>query len=52
MGVKAKTISDFNDLELELSQPIKGLTVVVLSMPGREENAELLREIYAKILSM
>jgi 2-succinyl-5-enolpyruvyl-6-hydroxy-3-cyclohexene-1-carboxylate synthase len=52
MGVNAKTISDFNDLERELSQPIKGLTVVVLSMPDREANADLLKEIYAKISSM
>ena len=52
MGVSAKTISTQAQLITELSEPVKGLSVVVLTVPHREENADFLKGIYSSVSSM
>jgi 2-succinyl-5-enolpyruvyl-6-hydroxy-3-cyclohexene-1-carboxylate synthase len=52
MGVAAKTIDSQAQLTKELSEPVKGLSVVVVSVPNREANADLLKGIYSSVASM
>ena len=52
MGVRAKTISSIDELQLEMLEPIIGLSVVVLPVPSRRENADFLRELYQEIESI
>ena len=52
MGVSAKTITTQAQLITELSEPVKGLSVVVLTVPNREENADFLKGIYSSVSSM
>jgi 2-succinyl-5-enolpyruvyl-6-hydroxy-3-cyclohexene-1-carboxylate synthase len=52
MGVAAKTIESQAQLTKELSEPVKGLSVVVVSVPNREANADLLKGIYSSVASM
>jgi 2-succinyl-5-enolpyruvyl-6-hydroxy-3-cyclohexene-1-carboxylate synthase len=52
MGVAAKTISTQKELIIELSGPIKGLSVVVVNAPGREVTADFLKGIYNSVASM
>ena len=52
MGVAAKTIESQAQLNKELSEPVKGLSVVVVSVPNREANADLLKGIYNSVASM
>jgi 2-succinyl-5-enolpyruvyl-6-hydroxy-3-cyclohexene-1-carboxylate synthase len=52
MGVAAKTIGSQKELSSELSEPVKGLSVVVVSVPNREANADLLKGIYSSVASM
>jgi 2-succinyl-5-enolpyruvyl-6-hydroxy-3-cyclohexene-1-carboxylate synthase len=52
MGIKSKTINSKAELISELSEPIKGLSVVVIDVPSRDSNADLLKGIYNSISSM
>jgi 2-succinyl-5-enolpyruvyl-6-hydroxy-3-cyclohexene-1-carboxylate synthase len=52
MGIPAKTIGTQRELITELSEPIKGLSVVVVNAPNREANADSLKGIYKSISSM
>jgi len=52
MGVSAKTINSQAQLIAELSKPVKGLSVVVLTVPQRDENADFLKGIYSSVTSM
>jgi len=52
MGVAAKTIGTQKELVMELSEPIKGLSVVVINAPGREVTADFLKGIYNSVASM
>jgi 2-succinyl-5-enolpyruvyl-6-hydroxy-3-cyclohexene-1-carboxylate synthase len=52
MGVAAKTIGTQKELITELSEPIKGLSVVVVSAPNREVSADFLKVIYSSVTSM
>jgi len=52
MGIAAKTIDSQAQLTKELSEPVKGLSVVVVSVPNREANADLLKGIYSSVASM
>lgn len=52
MGITAKTIGSHSELIAELSEPIIGMSVVVISVPDREANADFLKGIYSKISSM
>jgi 2-succinyl-5-enolpyruvyl-6-hydroxy-3-cyclohexene-1-carboxylate synthase len=52
MGISAKTIDSSVQLLKELAEPVKGVSVVVVNVPKREANADLLKEIYSSISSM
>jgi 2-succinyl-5-enolpyruvyl-6-hydroxy-3-cyclohexene-1-carboxylate synthase len=52
MGVPAKTIDSLSQLKAELAEPLKGIAVVVVNVPNRDANAELLKEIYNSVSSM
>jgi 2-succinyl-5-enolpyruvyl-6-hydroxy-3-cyclohexene-1-carboxylate synthase len=52
MGIAAKKISTQAELQSEISAPIQGLSVVVISVPARESNADFLKGIYSGISSM
>ena len=52
MGIPAKTIGSQKELITELSEPVKGLSVVVVNAPNREDNADFLKGIYNSVSSM
>jgi 2-succinyl-5-enolpyruvyl-6-hydroxy-3-cyclohexene-1-carboxylate synthase len=52
MGIAAKTIGTQKELITELSEPVKGLSVVVVNAPGREVTADFLKGIYSSVASM
>ena len=52
MGISAKTISSQKELMTELSDPVRGISVVVVNAPQREANADFLKEIYKNVSSM
>lgn len=52
IGVPAKTISTQAELKRELAAPIKGVSVVVITTPDRETNADFLKKIYSQVDSM
>ena len=52
MGISAKTINSQAQLIAELSEPITGLSVVVINVPDREANADFLKGIYNSVSSM
>ena len=52
MGITSKTIGSQKELITELSEPVKGLSVVVVNAPNREANADFLKGIYNSVSSM
>jgi 2-succinyl-5-enolpyruvyl-6-hydroxy-3-cyclohexene-1-carboxylate synthase len=52
MGIASKTIGSQKELISELSQPVNGLSVVVVNAPNREANADFLKGIYNSVSSM
>jgi 2-succinyl-5-enolpyruvyl-6-hydroxy-3-cyclohexene-1-carboxylate synthase len=52
MGIKAKTINSQAQLIAELSEPVEGISVVVVNAPSREAGADLLKGIYNSVISM
>ena len=52
MGIKTKTIDNQAQLTAEISEPIKGLSIVVLNVPDREAGADFLKGIYNNVASM
>ena len=52
MGISAKTINSQAQLIAELSEPVTGLSVVVINVPDREANADFLKGIYSSVSSM
>jgi len=52
MGLGAKTIGTQKELVTELSEPVKGLSVIVVNAPNREVTADFLKEIYSSVASM
>lgn len=52
MGIDSKTINSQAELITELSAPVRGLSVVVVTVPQREQNAIFLQEIYNSVKSM
>ena len=52
MGIPSKTISSQSELTTELSEPIQGLSVVVIKAPNRDANADFLKGIYNSVSSM
>ena len=51
-GVKTTTISSVKELSESLTKPVTGFEIVVVKVPTREKNAELLKAIYAKMESL
>jgi 2-succinyl-5-enolpyruvyl-6-hydroxy-3-cyclohexene-1-carboxylate synthase len=52
MGINSKTIDSQAQLISELSEPVKGISVVVVNAPSRETGADLLKGIYNSVSSM
>ena len=52
MGVAGKRINTQAQLTLELTEPIRGISVVVVDVPNRDANADFLKAIYSSISSM
>jgi 2-succinyl-5-enolpyruvyl-6-hydroxy-3-cyclohexene-1-carboxylate synthase len=52
IGVPAKTISTQAELKSELAAPIKGVSVVVITAPDREANADFLKKVYSQVDSI
>jgi len=52
MGVAAKTIDSLPQLKAELTEPVEGISVVVINAPDRDANADQLKGIYNSISSM
>jgi 2-succinyl-5-enolpyruvyl-6-hydroxy-3-cyclohexene-1-carboxylate synthase len=52
MGISAKTIGSQKELITELSEPVKGLSIVVIKAPDREAGADFLKGIYNNVSSM
>jgi len=52
MGINSKTIDSQAQLISELSEPVKGISVVVVNAPNRESGADFLKGIYSGVASM
>jgi 2-succinyl-5-enolpyruvyl-6-hydroxy-3-cyclohexene-1-carboxylate synthase len=52
MGINSKSIDSQAQLMKELSEPVKGISVVVVNAPNRETGADLLKGIYSSVSSM
>jgi 2-succinyl-5-enolpyruvyl-6-hydroxy-3-cyclohexene-1-carboxylate synthase len=52
MGIPSKTVTSIDQLEIELREPVIGLSVVVAQMPSRESNAKMINELYQSIESL
>ena len=52
MGIKSKRINNASDFVKELKAKVEGLSVVVLDVPGREANADLIKELAGKMNSL
>ena len=52
MGLDAKVISSVDQLRDEIKKPISGFSVVVCDVPSRESNADLIKNLYAKMESI
>ena len=51
-GVKTTTISSVKELSESFTKPVTGFEIVVVKVPTREKNAELLKAIYTKMESL
>lgn len=51
-GIDTKTITTQKELLAEITAPVKGLRVVVITAPNRESNADSLKDIYRSVSSM
>lgn len=49
--VSVSKVSDLTGLELITNKPIKGFEVVVVKVPSREANAQMLKEITQRVSS-
>lgn len=49
MGIKSKKVSTLDELQLEMLIPVIGLSVVVVNVGVREENAKMLEELLLKV---
>jgi 2-succinyl-5-enolpyruvyl-6-hydroxy-3-cyclohexene-1-carboxylate synthase len=51
-GISASTVGTKSELTSEIAKPVSGLSVVVVNVPSRDANADLLQGIYKSISSM
>lgn len=52
LGVSTKKITKLSELLSSLSEPVKGISVVEISVPDRESNADSIKDIYSKMESL
>jgi 2-succinyl-5-enolpyruvyl-6-hydroxy-3-cyclohexene-1-carboxylate synthase len=52
LGLQSRTIDSLEQLKKEILEPEKGIRIVVVNVPNREANADLLKGIYSSISSM
>lgn len=52
IGINSKRINSAADLKSELSAPVEGLSVVVLDVPNREANADLIKQVVVNMNSL
>ena len=52
IGITAKQVSSLKELEAEVKAPMSGISVVVCDVPGRESNADNLKNIYQSLSSI
>ena len=52
MGIQSKRINNASDLIQELKAKVEGLSVVVLDVPNRDTNADLIKELSEKVKSL
>ena len=52
MGINSKRIDNASDLVKELKSKVEGLSVVVLDVPNREANADLIKDLAEKMKSL
>jgi 2-succinyl-5-enolpyruvyl-6-hydroxy-3-cyclohexene-1-carboxylate synthase len=48
-GVSSSRVSNLDELNQLISKPITGLSVVIVSVPSRSENAKNLKEIFQRV---
>ena len=51
-GISASSVGTKSELLAEIGKPVSGISVVVVSVPDRESNADLLKGIYNSVSSM
>jgi 2-succinyl-5-enolpyruvyl-6-hydroxy-3-cyclohexene-1-carboxylate synthase len=51
-GLATSEVKNQSELNAELAKPVAGLSLVVVTAPDREKNADFLQEIYASVNSM
>ena len=49
--VKAKSVSNLDQLQALNNQPVKGLEVVIVEVPNREINAKILKDLTQRVSS-
>jgi 2-succinyl-5-enolpyruvyl-6-hydroxy-3-cyclohexene-1-carboxylate synthase len=52
MGIGATSITSVEQLREEIKKPVSGISVVVCDVPNREDNADLIKSLYAKMDSI
>lgn len=52
MGIESSKIGSVSELINELSKPVLGISICVVSAPSRESNADLIKSIYEKMASL
>lgn len=52
MGIESSKIGSVSELINELSKPVQGISICVVSAPSRESNADLIKSIYEKMASL
>jgi len=52
LGVRSKTITSIDELQREMLEPVIGLSILVAHVPSREENAQMIFELYQGIESI
>ncbi len=49
MGVSSRTVATMDELEIEMLEPVIGLSVIVARVPSRNANATMITELYQRI---
>jgi 2-succinyl-5-enolpyruvyl-6-hydroxy-3-cyclohexene-1-carboxylate synthase len=49
--VKAKSVSNLDQLQAINNEPVKGLEVVIVEVPNREINAKILKDLTQRVSS-